>query len=193
MKYLISLLLLASLAPAQQNSRFAAILTGSVSSTGALVLTVQEPTSNGVQALIESVQASCAGETFTVDQSVNGSAASTTAVSQTLTGTLAIGATGYIALWPTAQNVNGVLAVYKASNVGTGVAQNMTLSYPSGGPVLITPGNPASGPFNGYQAYTPLILPPGSTGFQPNYTVTMTNTGMSSCTGFIQINWRLLN
>ena len=184
MKRILSIFLVCASVPAQVSpARFFAVVTGTVAANSNLVLTVQQPTSGSKLVTLETITASCSNQTFTVDQSTNGTAATATALAQTVSGTLAAATTGFASIPPTPQQVAALATVYTASNVGTGVATNSTLYYPIGSIAVI---NLGSASYNQY----PVQLVSGNSNYQPNYTAKMTNTGTASCTGMLQINWR---
>lgn len=179
-----TLLILALIGPlyGQQTNRFFAVLTGSVSAAGTLILTIQQPTSGSNTIFLESANASCDAQTFTLAQRQNGVAASTTALTQTTGGTLAVGVSGFAASPGTTLNKLAAAQIFTASNAGIGTATFMTLPYAAGAIAQLSfmpPSNPIQ-----------VVLGPGNSTYQPNYTLVLTNTGGSSCTGTIQLNWR---
>ncbi len=133
--------------PCLAQSCFYASVTGSVASSATSKLTVQQSLT-GKQINYIAAVAQCAGQTFTVDQSQNGTAASATAATRT-------------ALIPT--TATATATAWSGSNVGSGTATAPTLSFTAGDPRVIdlsqrTTGTAANATTN-------------------NYTVTLTNTG----------------
>ena len=184
MKRVLSLFLLCAGLPAQvAPARYFAVVAGTVAASGNLVLTIQQPTTGKNTFTLETITASCFGQAFTVAQSTNGVPATATPLTQTTTGTLASNVTGFASIPPTPQSIKSMAQIYTASNVGTGVATNMSLYYNVGSIAVINLGASTYNPY-------PVQLVPGTTQFQPNYTATMTNSGTGSCAGTLQINWR---
>lgn len=142
----------------QAQNCFFATVSGSIGSSGTSKLTIQQPSTGGKQVTFIAAVVQCAGQTFTVDQSQNGTAASATAGSA-------------VALAP--NSAAAVAKVFTASNVGGGTAVAPTLSYTAGDARVID--------------LSYLFMK--ASGTTNNYTVTVTNTGGSSCTGGISIYW----
>lgn len=138
---------------------FFATVTGTVAMSATSKLTIQQPATGGRQVAYIAAIVQCAGQTFTIDQSQNGTAASTTLISS-------------VAMIPNSTKTAGALA-YSASNVGAGTAVAPTLAYVAGNPQVIDLSQRTT----------------GLSGTTNNYTVTMTNTGSGSCTGTVSIYW----
>lgn len=103
--------------PCLQQACFFATQSASVSASGTTTLTIQQPATGGRQVIFNAAVVQCPGQTFTVDQSQNGTAASATA------GTA-------VALIPT--TATAAAKVWTASNAGSGTAVAPTLSFTSG-------------------------------------------------------------
>jgi hypothetical protein len=154
--------------PCLQQACFFATQSGTVASSGATTLTIQQPATAARQVTFMGAVVQCPGQSFTIGQSQNGTAATATA------GTA-------VALIPIATinagttPVTAKALVFTASNVGGGTAVAPALTYASGSnpPVIDlsqrTMGTPNPGPLS--------------------YSVTLTNTGAGNCTGSIGIYW----
>jgi hypothetical protein len=152
--------------PCLQQACFFATQSATVGSAGTITLTVQQPASGARSVTFLAAVGQCATQTFTVDQAQNGTAATATA------GTA-------VALVPI-QTINGgttpvaaASKVFTSSNVGGGTAISPTLTYPSGSIAVVD--------------LSQRTVTIGGTG--NNYSVTLTNTGGSSCGGSIAIYW----
>ena len=158
------LLILAALPALAQTSVPWRASTGDITltSSSTYTLTVQQNGSN-VQNL-QSAVVSCDTQTFTVAQSMNGTAATATAVSQVITGTVAVSAATLTVLPPFPLNTTLTMTAWKASNVGTGLAIAATQPFAAGLVVLNLGGRSL-----------------GSTSTGLNYSLLVTNTGGSSC------------
>lgn len=167
MKYLLLILALWLPATAQAEIPWRASVTATVAASGSYVFTVQQGGSNvqGLQAAV----ISCGTSTFTVGQSQNGTAASTTALTQTITGTVATSANALVALSPWPINTPLSVTAWTASNVGVGVATSGVTPYSSTAVISLTGRSFAS------------------TSTAQNYTFTVVNTGMSSCSLVIDV------
>lgn len=108
--------------PCIQQGCFFATSSASVAAAGTTTLTIQQPTTSGRQVTYFSAIVQCPGQSFSVDQSENGTAASATA------GTA-------VALIPTTATARA--NVFTASNVGAGTATAPTLTYASGAIAVI--------------------------------------------------------
>lgn len=125
--FLFSLPLLAQIPtqiinPCIQQACFYATTSGSVAGSGTLKLTIQQPATGARQVTFIAAVAQCAGQAFTVDQSQNGTAATTTAATR-------------VALIPT--TATAAALAFSASNVGSGTATAPTLSFTAGDPRVI--------------------------------------------------------
>ncbi len=149
-----------------------ASVTASVSASASYVFTVQQ---NGAN--VQNVNAaviSCGSNAFTVGQSQNGTAATATALNQTVTGTVATSANALMVLSPWAINTPLTLTAWTASNVGTGTAISGVTPFLSTAIIAPAPGRPAIATFS-------------STSTAQNYSLTVTNTGSSSCSLVIDL------
>lgn len=145
--------------PCLQQACFFATVSGTVTSSGTSKLTIQQPASGGKQITYNAAIVQCPGQSFSIDQSQNGTGATTTA------GTA-------VALIPNS-GATASAKVFTASNVGGGTAVGPTLTYTSGGPQVVDLSQRTT----------------GLSGIANNYTVTLTNTGAGSCTGVVSIYW----
>jgi hypothetical protein len=144
--------------PCLQLSCFYATQSATVASNGTSTLTIQQPATGFHAVSLIGAVVTCAGQTFSVDQSQNGTAASATAGSA-------------VALVPTTAAASAL--VFTASNVGSGTAVAPTLPYTSGSIATINLINRTM----------------NVAGTAINYSVKLTNTGGSSCTGTVSIYW----
>lgn len=166
MKTLI-LILVALPALAQTVVPWRASVTATLSSSASYTFTVQQngsPLQN-----LQTAVVSCGINTFTVSQAQNGTAASTTALVQTTTGTVAASANALIALSPYPLNTQLFLTAWTSSNVGPGTAVSGVT--PFGGTAILN--------------LTGRSL--ASTNTAQNYSLTVTNTGTGSCSLVIDI------
>lgn len=162
------LLILAALpAFAQTQIPWRASVTATVASSASYVFTVQQGGSN-VQNLSSAV-ISCGTSTFTVAQSQNGTAATATALTQTISGTVAASANALLVLSPWSINTPLTVTAWTASNVGTGTAVSGAQPF-SNTAVIGLAGRSFAG-----------------TSTAQNYTFTVTNTGGSSCSLVIDV------
>lgn len=136
--------------------------TGDVSlSPGATAATIQQPATNGSQALIDQVQVYCS-VACTVSQAANGAAATTTAGSIT-------------PILPSATNTPILLNFFTASNVGSGTAQGGLVHIPAGATVVLCLSTTCG-------AAAQVIVGPGG-GTASNYTVSIASiTGTANIT-----------
>lgn len=146
--------------PCLQQACYFATVSGTISSSGTSKLTIQQPATGARQINYIAAVAQCAGQSFSVDQAENGTAATTTA------GTA-------VALIPTTATASA--KVFTASNVGSGTATGPTLAFTAGNPQVIDLSQRTTG-----------TVVAATTN---NYTITVTNTGSGSCTGGISIYW----
>jgi hypothetical protein len=154
--------------PCLQAACFWATQSATVASSSSIVLTIQQPATGARQVSFQQAIVQCPGQSFTISQAQNGAAATATAGSAS-----ALLPIQYINNGSTA--VTAAALVFTSSNVGTGTATSPIQTYPSGGsPPVLDLSNRTMG-----------IPPTGSF----NYSVTLTNTGGSSCTGTIGIYW----
>lgn len=145
--------------PCLQQACFFATVSGTVNSAGTSKLTIQQPATGGKQVIYNYAVVQCPGQTFSIDQSQNGTGATTTA------GTA-------IALIPNS-TATAAAKVFTASNVGGGTAAGPTLTFTAGGPQIVDLSQRST----------------GLSGITNNFTVTLTNTGAGSCTGAVSIYW----
>lgn len=103
--------------PCIKNACFHASTSGSLASSAATTLTIQEPATGVKQIQFIAAVSQCATQTFTVTQAQNGTAATTTV------GTA-------VALMPT--TATAAAKVFTASNVGAGTATAVSLGYLAG-------------------------------------------------------------
>ena len=136
-----------------------------LASSAATTLTIQQPATGARQVTFNAAIVQCGGQTFTVDQAQNGAGATTTA------GTaVALLPVQYSSAGPA---ITAAAKVFTASNVGGGTAVAPTLSFGAGDPRVIDLSQRTV----------------GLSGITNNYSITLTNTGGSSCTGTISIYW----
>lgn len=178
MKALLLLLFVAGAALAQTNVQianpcvnqacFVTSQSATVSASGSIVLTIQQPATGARQVSLQQAMIQCPGQSFTVAQAQNGTAA--TATAGTATALLPI---QYINNGTTA--VTAAALVFTSSNVGSGTATSPTQTYTSGSAPVLDLSQRTMG------------IPPSGTSY--NYSITLTNTGGSSCSGSIAIQW----
>lgn len=150
--------------PCLQLSCFFATQSATVANSAATTLTIQQPATGFRQVNLIGAVVQCPGQTFTVDQSQNGTAATATA------GTA-------VALQPIATINGGATPVtasakiFTASNVGGGTAVAPTLTYSSGAIASIDLS----------------MRTMATAGTAVNYSITLTNTGSGSCTGTVSL------
>lgn len=152
--------------PCLQQACFFATTSATLAGSAATTLTVQQPaTGTAHQINFIAVVAQCSGQAFSVDQSQNGTAATTTAGSTV----------GLIPIIKTAAGaaVTSTANVFTASNVGSGTATAPTLAYTAGDPHTIGLADRSM----------------SGTGNTQNYSIKVTNNGSASCTGAIAIYW----
>lgn len=154
--------------PCLQQQCFFATQSATVGASAAATLTIQQPTTGSRQVTFIAAVVQCPGQSFTIGQSQNGTAATATA------GTA-------VPLMPIA-TINGgttpvtaAALVFTASNAGGGTAVAPALTYTSGNPPTVID-------LSQRTMGTPNPVP-------VNYNITLTNTGGSSCTGSIAIYW----
>lgn len=168
----LALILAALPAFAQTSVPWRASVTASVNGSSSYVFTVQQGGTN-----VQNIQAaviSCGTNTFSVGQSQNGTAATATAITQTITGTVATSANALIALSPSGPQTPLTVTAWAASNAGIGTATS------------------GVAPFSGLAVFTPVpgrqfLASFASTSTAQNYTFTVTNTGSGACTLVIDI------
>lgn len=146
-----------------QNANIFTVSSGdvSLSANGTTSLTVQQPPKGAKMVHFLSASAACDTQAFTVTQAINGAAATTTAA--TVVSIAPILGTPT----PTASST-----AWSASNVGAGTAVWSTGAYASGIALLDLSS-----------------ITMNQVGTNSNYTITVTNTGMSTCTARISIKW----
>lgn len=144
-----------------------ASVTASLASSASTTFTVQQNGAN-VQNLSAAV-ISCGTNTFTVGQSANGTAATATALTQTITGTVATNANALVVLPPSPIQTPLTLTAWTASNVGTGMATTGVQPFSSVAVISL-----AGRSLN-------------TNGTGQNYSFTVTNTGAMSCTLVIDV------
>ena len=167
MKTIVTILLFAAAMQAQTVTPWRASVTASVSASASYVVTVQQAGTN-----VQNMQAaviSCGSNTFTVAQSQNGTAAANTAVAQTTTGTVATSANALVTLSPAPLNTPLTVGLYRASDVGVGVAVSGPIPFTSTAIISLTGRTFASSQTS------------------QNYTFTVTNTGSGACTLLVDI------
>jgi hypothetical protein len=149
-----------------------ASVTATVNASASYTFTVQQNGSN-IQN-IQSAVVSCGSNTFTVSQYQNGTAATTTALNQTTSGTISSSANALMVLSPYALQTPLSLTAWTASNVGTGTAISGAQPYSSTAVIGPIPGRQYLAVFS-------------STSTSQNYSLLITNTGGSSCSLVIDI------
>lgn len=162
--FLLAFVLFAVNALAQSQQVFTAT-SGDVTITSAstYTFTVQQPATGAKMVQLWRATAACDTQAYTVTQAVNGTAASSTAVTPVPESPLS----------DTSPKATATVTAWKASNVGTGTALWGSLAYSSGIALL--------------DLSTALMV---QTGTGTNYSITVTNNGGSSCTGRISISWK---
>lgn len=153
--------------PCGQQACFWATQSATVGASSSIVLTIQQPATGARQVSFSQAIVQCPGQSFTIAQAQNGTAA--TATAGTASALLPI---QYINNGTTA--VTAAALVFTSSNVGGGTSVSPVQTWASGSvPVLDlsqrTMGIPPAGSFN--------------------YSITLTNTGSGNCTGAIGIYW----
>ncbi|MDE2098947.1 MAG: hypothetical protein KGL39_16965 [Patescibacteria group bacterium] len=108
--------------PCIQNGCYVATTSTTLGASASTTLTVQQKASGARAVQFSAAVVQCPGQSFTVDQSQNGTAATAT------TGSA-------VALTPT--TTAAAATVWTASNVGAGTATAPTLSFVSGPPAVI--------------------------------------------------------
>jgi hypothetical protein len=159
---IVGFLFLNTIASAQVGT-FHSPVSATVSASSSTTLTIQQPVSGAKSVTFIAAIVQCPGQTFTVAQAYNGTAA--TATSATV-----------IPMLTTSTNTTNTALAWSASNVGVGTSLSSTLTYPSGAIAVInltSPGASMSG-----------------NGTSQNYSVTLTNTGSGSCTGTLDVIWQ---
>ena len=144
--------------PCVQQGCYYAGSSATVSASGTTTLTIQQPTTGARQVSFVGAVVQCPGQTFTVSQAQNGTAATATA------GTA-------VSLIPT--TTAAAALVFTASNVGAGTGVAPVITYTSGSVATLELSQRTM----------------GLSGGTNNYSITLTNTGSSSCTGTIGIYW----
>lgn len=154
--------------PCIQQQCFWATQSATVASSGSIVLTIQQPAAGARQVSFWQAIVQCPGQSFTIGQAQNGTAATATAGSAS-------------ALIPIQYINNGTTPVsvaakiFTSSNVGGGTAVSPVQTYSSGTVPVLDLSQRTMG------------IPPSGTSF--NYSITLTNTGTGNCTGTIGIYW----
>lgn len=165
MRLILALIL--SLPAFAQNTTIFAALTGDITlaSSASTVLTIQQPATGAKQVQLWRAVVSCDSQSFLVGQAINGTAATSTAVTPVASSPIL----GTPTPTPT-------VTAWKASNVGTGTAvwNNLGFTAATNAPVTLD-----------LSQMTMLQVGTGS-----NYSITLTNTGGSSCTARIAIQWK---
>ena len=154
--------------PCVQQSCFWATQSATVGASSSIVLTIQQPSTGARQVSFWQAFVQCPGQSFTISQAENGTAA--TATAGTASALIPI---HYINNGTTA--VTAAALVFTSSNVGGGTATAPVQTWTSGSAPTIDLSQRTMG------------IPPAGTSF--NYSITLTNTGGSSCTGSIGIYW----
>ena len=142
--------------PCLNNQCFHSSTSLTLSSSASTVFTIQNPATGFKYVQFNAAVVQCTGQTFTVSQAQNGTAATTTA------GTVT-------ALLPT--TATATAKAFTASNVGAGTAMAATLSYGVGDARVI-------------DLSQRVMNTAGA-----NYSITLTNTGGSSCTATVDVFW----
>jgi hypothetical protein len=154
--------------PCIQAACFFATQSATVASSGAITLTIQQPVQGARQVSFWQAIVQCPGQSFTINQTQNGAAA--TATAGTATALLPI---QYINAGTTP--VTAKALVFTSSNVGSGTIVSPLQTYSSGAVPILDLSQRTMGAPNPAAPF--------------NYNITLTNTGLSSCTGTIGIYW----
>lgn len=163
MKLLLTLLISLGCLQAQVGT-FHAPVSATVTSSSSTTLTIQQPASGAKQVTFIAAIVQCPGQSFSVAQAYNGAGATTTAFL----------ATPMMTTSP-AQAHASLANAFSASNVGSGTTLSSLLTYTSGAIAVIDLTNPGASMTGN--------------GITKNYSITLTNTGMSSCTATLDVIW----
>jgi hypothetical protein len=159
----VGLLFLLSVIASAQVGTFHAPVSATVAASASTTLTIQQPASGAKSVTFIAAIVQCPGQSFAVQQLYNGTGATAT----TLTT---------IPMMTTSTNTTSVATAWSASNVGFGTVLMSTLTYTAGAIAVID------------------LTKPGATmsgnGINQNYSVTVTNTGSSSCTATLDVIWQ---
>lgn len=156
---LLSLLLAVPLAA--QVGTFHTPATGTLNSSTATTLTIQQPASGAKSVTFVAATATCAGQSYTTELRYNGTAASSTSA--------------IIVPMLTSGTSTPTTTAWSASNVGSGSSLGSILPW--------TAGSIAS-----YDLTKPGASLIGS-GTAKNFSIILTNTGVSSCTYTLDVIW----
>lgn len=151
-----------------QQQCYVAMQSGTLTPSSSATLTVQQPVSGGRVLTFIGAVAQCPGQTFTVDQAQNGTAATATPLTPVPLIPFRTDPNGNPAR-PAAASTASAASAFTNSNVGSGTAISSTLAYPSG-----------------YIAPIDLSMRVMSAASN-NLSVKVTNTGAGSCTHTIAI------
>lgn len=155
--------------PCIQQACFMATQSATVAGSGGnSTLTIQQPATGSRQINFMTGIVTCDTQPFTVSQAQNGSAASAT------TGT----AVALIPLQVTGSGaaVTATANVFTSSNVGGGTAVASVLPFAAGSVTVLD--------------LSMRTWAAGASATTNNYSIKLTNTGPSSCTGAVTIYWR---
>jgi hypothetical protein len=153
--------------PCIKQACFMATQSATVTSAGTTTLTIQQPATGSRQINFTTGIVTCDTQPFTVAQSQNGTAASATA--GTAVALIPLQVTGSGAA------VTATAKVFTASNVGGGTAVGPVLPFAAGSVTVVD--------------LSMRTWAAGASATTNNYSIKLTNTGPSSCTGAVTIYW----